>query len=116
MEQCVTVVVIVHDMSVVLLIYSCALLFISSTYKYFFIVERSSGTTIFHPMLPYPTVDEDDDPIIMSIRILEKDAEAEGIISSMLRFDESKNLLGPILFNMYNVFRNSLFSRHYLRL
>jgi len=83
-------------MSVILFIYCCALLVISRTYKYYFIVERTTGTTIFHPMLPYPSVDEEDEPISVPIRLLEKDAESEGILSSMLRFDESKYLiLGP---------------------
>ena len=52
-------------------------------------MDKSHGVTIFHPQLAYPTVDDEDEPVIVPIQFLEKSAYSTGIIASMLRFDKS---------------------------
>ena len=73
----------VHIMSTVW----CSQPVVASIYKYFFIADMSNGVTIFHPQLAYPTVDDEDEPVIVPIQFLEESAYSAGIIDTMLRFD-----------------------------
>ncbi|KAI0233331.1 hypothetical protein LSAT2_016413 [Lamellibrachia satsuma] len=56
----------------------------SSVYTYFFLVSQTDGVTLYHPLLPQPT-DMEDDPLIVRINFLERDADRKDIIASILR-------------------------------
>lgn len=64
----------------------CSLRVIGSVYTYFFLVSQTDGVTLYHPLLPQPT-DMEDDPLIVRINFLERDADRKDIIASILRFD-----------------------------
>jgi len=57
--------------------------FIDSAHKYFFIVDRLHGTTIFHPLIPLASAD-DDEQVFVHISLLEPFAEKAGVIESIL--------------------------------
>ena len=67
---------------------------IDSMHKYFFMIDRGQGITIFHPKLPNP-LDEDETPVSLRVHYLENDANKAGIIDSMLRFDEASRKKNP---------------------
>ena len=53
-------------------------------YSYYFLID-TNGDTYYHPMLPSPTVPKEQ-PVIVFIGILEKDALDAGILDSMMRY------------------------------
>ena len=61
---------------------------VGSLSAYYFMVNQIDGLTLYHPMLPRPS-DPEDDPISVRINFLERDADREGIIASLLRLDEA---------------------------
>ena len=53
--------------------------------SYYFLISRN-GDTFYHPMLPQSLVTYEQ-PIMVFIGLLEKEAMEEGIIASMMRYD-----------------------------
>ena len=68
-----------------------------SDFSYLYVIRLSDGAALYHPMLDIPT-DGDEDSVVLNIRVLEREADENGIIDSMMRCgdDPTKNSGVPV--------------------
>ncbi|KAI0235234.1 hypothetical protein LSAT2_014284 [Lamellibrachia satsuma] len=55
-----------------------------SDFSYVYVIRLSDGAVLYHPMLHIPT-DGDDDSVMLNIRVLEREADDNGVHDSMRR-------------------------------